>query len=329
MNAIAEQFKPRTPKLPVRLGAIVVPAAIVAVFAIMSLVEPRFFSRPNLLNVARNFSLGSIVAIGQMLVLMIGGFDMSIGASAALAAIVAASVMVSLSAVANIQDFAVILGVFAAIGASAIVGILNGQIVARMRITPFMVTLATASMTMGLTLYFTDGVPVPGVPDEYVDSIGRNFILGIPMLCWISAVFILCTWWIMDVSAIGQHVRAVGGNERAAAAAGINVGRVKTLAYMASSISGGLLGVLLVARVGSGDPSFGSTAAIESIAAAVLGGTVLGGGIGKIGRVLPAVFLLAICSNALNLARVDSKWQACALGLILFAAVLLDKKRSA
>lgn len=327
MNVAFRQGKLLQPVVLFRISTIVVPAAILAILALMALVEPRFFSRINLLNVARNFSLGAVVAIGQMLVLMIGGFDMSIGASAALAAIIAAMAMVWLSSLSGLQDFVVLIAVLLALGASAGLGILNGQIVSRMRITPFMVTLATATMITGLTLYLTDGVPVRGVPDDFVDVVGRGFFLGVPILCWICGVFVLCAWWVIDVSAVGQHVRAVGGNERAAIAAGINVRRVKTLVYMFSGISGGVLGVLLVARVGSGAPSFGASAAIESIAAAVLGGTVLGGGVGRIGRVLPAAFLLAISSNALNLGRVDSKWQTGALGIILFIAVLLDKKK--
>ncbi|WP_019171752.1 ABC transporter permease [Pseudaminobacter salicylatoxidans] len=305
----------------------VVPAVVVIVVGLMALFEPRFFSRLNLVNVLRNFSLASIVAIGQMFVIMVGGFDMAIGASAVFASIASSMVMVHLASVVGLSEGAAIaVGVMVGLAGSLAVGLLNGLFVVRFRFSPFMATLAAATAIVGGVLYVTNGVPIYGVPQTLVTAIGRGQFLGLPLICWIAACFVGICWWMLDFTAAGQHIRAVGGNEKAATAAGISVVRVKLLAYSISSVSGGLVGLLLTARIGSGDSSFGATTAIESIAAAVLGGTLLGGGVGKISRVLPASLLLAISANAMNLIRIDSKWQACALGIILIVAVLFDKE---
>lgn len=289
----------------------------------MALFEPRFFNRLNLVNVLRNFSLASIVAIGQMFVIMVGGFDMAIGASAVFASIASSMVMVHLASVVGLSEGAAIaVGVMVGLAGSLAVGLLNGLFVVRFRFSPLMATLAAATAIVGGVLYVTNGVPIYGVPQTLVTAIGRGQLLGLPLICWIAACFV----GVCDFTAAGQHIRAVGGNEKAATAAGISVVRVKLLAYSISSVSGGLVGLLLTARIGSGDSSFGATTAIESIAAAVLGGTLLGGGVGKISRVLPASLLLAISANAMNLIRIDSKWQACALGIILIVAALFDKE---
>lgn len=321
-------FGRMTPRIyPSNVRVWAVPAVIILLIGLMALFEPRFFSRLNLMNVLRNFSLSSIVAVGQMFVIMVGGFDMAIGASAVLASISSSMLMVYAASVMGLSDgVAIALGASAGLVGSLAVGFLNSLFVVRFNFSPFMSTLAAATAILGGVFYVTNGVPVYGVPAALVSEIGRGQLLGLPIICWIAAAFVGICWWLLDFTPAGQHIRAVGGNEKAATAAGISTGKVKLLAYTVSSLSGGLLGFLLTTRIGSGDSSFGATTAIESIAAAVLGGTLIGGGLGKISRVIPAALLLAISANAMNMVRIDSKWQACALGVIVIVAVLFDRE---
>ncbi|MDF1586817.1 ABC transporter permease [Marinimicrococcus flavescens] len=296
----------------------------------MALVEPRFFSRLNIINILRNFSFLSMIAIGQMLVMIVGGFDMCVGAVMALASVSGAMTMgAALVAFPDLPVWLVCLaGVMVALGVGTLAGLVNGLLVIGLRISPFMGTLGMMSALGGLALFFTRGVPITTVPREFVSDLGRGMWLGLPLIVWIVAGVILLAWWVMEQTAGGRHLYAAGGNPQAARASGIASGRVVTSAYMASGLLAAGAGILMTARVGSGQPILGSTAAIESIAAAVLGGVSLRGGIGRVTRVVTAALFLAILSNVLNLARVDSKWQTLILGIAVILAVLIELKAS-
>ena len=304
-----------------------IPVAIVVIVLMMALIEPRFFGRINLLNVLRNFCLLSVGSAGQMLVIMVGGFDMAIGANVALASVTTASVMVALSGLGASPVLSIVVSSLAGVLLSGVAGLLNGAIIVKLRISSFIATLATGSIIAGAVLYFTNGVTIDGLPDPFVDNIGRGFILSLPSMAWICIAFVAVYWWATGCMPFGRHVRAVGGNEKAALAAGLRVSKIRILAYGVSGFAAGLIGLLLTARVGSGDASFGATTAMETISTAVLGGTALGGGAGSVKRMLAAALLLTLASNALNMARIDSKWQALVLGLILIAAVFLERKK--
>ena len=215
-----------------RIRTWAVPAVVIVLIGLMALFEPRFFNRLNLMNVMRNFSLASIVAIGQMFVIMVGGFDMAIGASAVLASIASSMVMVHLVSVVGLSDGAAIaIGAVAGLSGSLAVGVLNGIFVVPFRFSPFMATLALATAIVGGVLYVTNGVSIYGVPDVLVKDIGRGQFLGLPLICWIAACFVAVCWWLLDFTAAGQHIRAVGGNEKAAAAAG-HLGRQDQVARL-------------------------------------------------------------------------------------------------
>jgi ribose transport system permease protein len=299
---------------------------LIALLAIaMVLVEPRFFNRINLINLGRNFSLISIAALAQTLVMIIGGFDISIGAIVALSSVVAAITMTTATLVIQDAPAAVtLLGIAAALLAGGTVGLFNGCLVAFLQITPFMATLGTASIVLGVLLYITKGVPVYGMPESFIEVVGRSAPLGLPLLVWIAVSTALIVWVLLAQTAYGQRIYAVGGNPSAARASGIKVNWVTVSTYGLAGLLAALLGIVLAARIGSGQSTIGTNTAIESIAAAVLGGVSLRGGIGSIPRVLLASLFLAMAANALNIARIDSKWQTFVLGAALILAVAIE-----
>lgn len=327
MNTLIRNPSGRT--AGVRLTQALVPVLLVCMLAFMALVEPRFFSRLNIANVLRNFSIGAIVALGQMLVMMVGGFDLAVGAVIALASVVAATVMtLAVGAMPQAALLPIVLGIAAALASGMLVGVVNGLLVTRLRISPFMSTLAMASIVLGAVFYVTKGTPIYGLPDAFGDVLGRSSVGGLPLVLWIALVIGGVAWLVIAQTRTGRHLLAAGGNPHAARSSGVPVAAMTTLAYVASGALAALVGVLLTARIGSGQSALGTSAAIESIAACVIGGVALRGGTGSAWRVVLAALFLAIVANALNLARIDSKWQTAVLGVALLLAVALESRSS-
>ncbi|QGZ64273.1 ABC transporter permease [Paraburkholderia acidisoli] len=323
--------------LPARAGAprfawrnLVVPALIVVLCVAMAVWEPRFFSRFNLVNLARNFAMLALVSVGQMLVMVVGGIDLSLGAVVALASVASALTMTGVPALwPDASPLAlVVIGTLAALLAGAAVGAANGAIVAWLKVPPFISTIGVMSMVGGAALYISNGVPIYGVPDLLTDAVGRALLFGVPVIVWICLAVVLAIGYVMTQRPLGRHLYAVGGRPEAARASGIPMTRLLLLAYTTAGVLAALYGVLVTARIGSGQATLGNTTAIESIAAAVVGGVSLQGGSGRVGRVVAAALFLAVVSNALNMARIDSKWQTLALGVVVIVAMLIDVKTS-
>ena len=303
----------------------VVPLLIVLCFIIMAFVEPRFFSRINLLNTLRNASFLSMIALGQTLVMLVGGFDLSIGAVVALSSITVAMSMAMYAGIfADSVWLVAALGVSTALLAGTLVGLINGVIVSRLKLVPFMVTLAMASVVLGTTFFISKGVPIYGMPREFVNNVGRADFLGLSYPIWTALLTIIVLGFVLERTAFGRHIYAVGGNAKAARASGLKIEPVLLFAYGAAGFIGAMVGILLTARIGSGQSTLDGTLAIESIAAAIVGGVSLKGGIGRVHRVVYAAIFLSVLSNMLNLARVDSKFQTMALGIAVLVAALAE-----
>jgi ribose transport system permease protein len=308
------------------VAALLLPAIIVLIGVTMLFVEPHFFNRLNLLNIARNFATSGLVAMAQAMVMIVGGFDLSVGSVMALGSVLGATAMVSVAA--HVPDMgwpALIIGAIAALGGGAIVGLISGTIIVLFRVSPFIVTLGTASALVGGIFFVTNGVPVYGIPDLLGEMIGRGQILTLPVLLWIVLAVALLLTLLMNGTPQGRHIYAVGGSPKAAFASGIALNRLTILVYSAAGLLAALAGLMVTARIGSGQSTIGTSAAIESIAAAVIGGASLRGGSGNIIRVLFAALLLTIIGNALNLAQVDSKFQTMILGSFLIGAISIER----
>jgi len=291
-----------------------------------ALAEPRFLNRLNLLNVMRNFAFLLLPSLAQMLVMTTGGFDLSVGAVMACASLVTALAMVAASAVwPGLDAVIVLLALMAALALGGLVGAVNGALVAVLRLSPFMVTLAVASILMGAALYATQGIPVYGILDGYIQYVGRAQLWRMPVILLIALAVLTACAVLQQHTVLGRHLYAVGSNARSARLSGVPVVRTVVTAYTLAGMLAALTGFLMTSRIGSGQALIGTTLALETIAAAVIGGVSLAGGVARAGQVAAAALFLTVIANAMNLLRVESKWQTLMLGVVLIVALALER----
>lgn len=304
------------------------PVIILCIIVVMALVEPRFFNRLNIYNIMRNFTVTSLLALAQGLVIIVGGFDLSIGAIMAAGSVVAALSMLALAdTFFSSQPMLIIaIGFALALLIGGVAGAVNGVLAAKLKASPFIITLGTMTVIMGLTFWYTKGAPIYGAPAELVSVIGRGRFFDVPVIFWFGLAVMAILWWISSQTRFGRHMYAVGSNPTAARESGINPTRVLVAIYGISGILAATAGLILTARLGSGQSDIGGSAAIESIAAAVIAGVSLRGGIGSIPRIIMAALFLTLLSNALNLAQIDSKFQTLVLGVALIFFVTIEKR---
>lgn len=305
-----------------RIGAL--PPLFLLAVLVFGLQQPRFLSLVNLSNVAVQSSYLVIVALAQTLVIVTAGFDLSVGATIALASILTAMAMTTggLDPVT-----AILLGgcVSAAVGLG--VGLINGGFIALSRVSPLIVTLGTMTAIQGLCLTISNGMPVFGLPPLFGStfSLGRVFGLPVPVLC--SLLVLAGVHILMQHTKFGRHLYAVGSSPRAAHISGVPVRRTLWTTYAITGLLTGLAAFLLAARVGSGEPNLGGNFPLMSIAAAVLGGVSLKGGEGTaIGAAVGAVFIV-LMTNGMDLTGIGSFAQMLVLGSVLVFAAVLDAFR--
>ena len=304
------------------------PILLVLLFIFFGLYEPKFWRGANLINVLRNSSYLMIISAGQMMVLIIGGFDLSVGAVVALTSVAAGLVMADLySAWPDAASLAIVIGLVVGLAVGSAIGVINGVTVAFLRVSPFMVTLGTMSIAFGVALYVTRGVPVYGLPDEFTREFGRLRWFSVPVVIYLTAGVIALLWWVMNWTRLGRYVYAIGGNLQAARVSGIPTIAYIVITYTMCSFLAAVTGILLTARVGSGEATLGTTLMLESIAAAVIGGVSLRGGVGRVEFVALGALFLALVTNGMNLLRVDSKIQTIVIGAVLIVAVGLDQMK--
>jgi ribose transport system permease protein len=297
-----------------RFGLAFVILLMVAIFAIS---EPRFLSLANGLNVARNGSDLAILATGEAFVLLLGHVDISVGSTVGASSVVTAW---------GVQRFGM-LG--AAMGTlfGALIGLINGFIVARFRVHSVIVTIGTLTALRGWTLWITNGQPIfGGMPDNFV-LLGAGFLGPIPVPFVVAVTVISLAVLTLRYTRFGPTLYAIGGNEEAAYLAGIHIFSHKIAAFVITGALAGLTGAVLASRILSGQPNLGVMMELDAIAAAVIGGMALTGGRGTIGGVALGVVTLALLRNGLNLTNVSSFVQMMIIGLVIIGAVIADRLR--
>jgi ribose transport system permease protein len=217
-----------------------------------------------------------------------------------------------------------VLGCLAGLLVAGLLGLVNGACVAILRAPPFIVTIGTMSVAAGLAQYLSGGTPLYGLPDLFTDTIGRGRFHGMPVVIAISIILLAALGYVLTSTRTGRYFYAIGGNERGAHFSGINVPVVTMLAYCLGGLLAGTTGLLLTARVGSGEATLGSSMMLDSIAAAILAGVSLKGGSGRLSMVMAGALFLSVLANGMNLIRVDSRYQVILVGAIVIAAVALD-----
>jgi ribose transport system permease protein len=294
--------------------------ALVVLCVVAALLSGRFVSGANINNILMQGAVLTVIAIGMTYVIVVGGFDLSVGSVVAFSGCLGAMVML---------EAGIFAGVAAGIAVGAAIGLLNGLIVTKLDVNPFIATLATMALFRGATFLITDGRPVEGeegLPPLFVDfAVERLF--GVPLLVWLPIVTFIVFAWILHRTAFGLRLFAIGGNRDAAYLAGIPVDRVRIGAYVLCGALAGLGGMMLASRLQSGQPTAGILYELTAIAAVVLGGASLYGGEGKLYKTVIGVFITVVLANALNLADVHSYWQQVVLGIVLIAAAAAERVR--
>jgi ribose transport system permease protein len=319
--------------------------ALLVVIAAMALASPTFLTGNNLSNVAKNFSFIAIAALGITLVIITGGIDLSVGSVMAFSAMLCAMTMNVLSegalapyfvhavngkAASNVPGLITVISIAVGIGAAVIIGLINGLLIAELGLSPFVTTLGMLSIVRGLAYVVTNGRgSFPGGPDaDIFYSITSGEILGIPAAFIILMVLAVLMGFVLHHTSWGRYVFAIGGNEKAAELTGVPVARIKIQVYVIGAVAAGLNGIIISGWLGSAPANLATSYELNVIAAAVIGGANLAGGIGgPTGAVIGCV-LLEVIRNGLVLAGVNSYWQQTFVGLIIILAVLVDRFRT-
>ena len=285
----------------------------------LSLLTDTFLSVANFTNVARQISINGILAVGVTFVLLTAGVDLSLGSVVALSGVACATF-------AHPGEHSVFVPIAVGLLTGAACGLVNGMLVTRGGVAPFIVTLGMMTIARGLALIVSGGRPVADMSNELTALAGDFIGIPIPVLCFAGVAF--AAWFFLRNFRLGRHIYAVGGNENAARAAGVPVERVKLFAYGLCGLLTGLAGVVLAARITTGQPNAGQAYELDAIAAVVIGGTSLAGGIGTITGTLLGVLLIGVINNGLDLMGVSSYYQAVIKGIIIVGAVWLDRRQA-
>lgn len=310
----------------VKLG--ILPFLLVAAVVIFALMSENFLTVRNLTNVLRQSVYLMIVSIGQMLALLTGGFDLSVGTILALSSVAGAMAMAAIYAAApDMVWLAILLGCLTGIAAGTLIGVVNGLGVAFFNVSPFMMSLGMASVGFGIALFLTGGVPVYGMPIQFGDTFGFGSLFGIPTPVLVAALLILVLYVILYRTPFGRHFYAVGGNLKAASLSGINTTATLFYTYVLCAFFAAVAGMLLTARLDTGEANIGASMPLESIAACVIAGVSLRGGVGRLENVVLGALFIGLVQNGMNLARIESYLQTVVLGALLILAVIADQFR--
>lgn len=294
-------------------------AAFLLICLVLSLATPGFFSLQNITIILRQVSINGILAIGVTFVIISGGIDLSLGSVVAFTGVMAALF-------AQPGEYPLVAALAVAILAGLGIGGLNGLAVTRGRVAPFIVTLGMMTIARGLALVASGGRPVTNLSDGF-NYIGGGSLLGVPVPVLIFGLIILLSAFVLNKTRLGRYMYAVGGNEKAAYAAGVRVNTVKVLSYMICSGLAAVAGIVLASRITTGQPNAGVAYELDAIAAVVIGGTSLSGGTGSIGGTVLGVLLIGVINNGLDLLNISSYYQQIIKGAIIVAAALIDRKK--
>jgi ribose transport system permease protein len=301
----------------------VLPFLLVILFLIFSLAEGRFMTLSNMMNVSRQATYLSVVTAAQMLTILCAGFDLSVGSSVALTSIVSSMIMVSIPSPA----VGMIAGIGAGILSATLIGLVNGVTIAVFRVSPFIVTLGMMSVAHGLALLLSGGVPIFNLPDPLNQVLGVGRVLGLPVPLIVAGAVVVVIHILLNHNRIGRYFYALGGNREAARLSGIAVRKYTCLAYVLGGALTGIAGIMLTARVASGEPNLGAELPLESIAAAVIGGVSLRGGEGNVLGAIFGAVLIVLIRNGMDLMNISSYLQMCVMGGLLIFAVVMDQLR--
>jgi ribose transport system permease protein len=277
--------------------------ALVAVCVALTFMSPDFLSVSNSFDVMRQVSINALIAFGMTLTILLGGIDLSVGSILAVSAVLAALTM-----------------------KHGAMGSLNGVVIAKGRVAPFIATLGTMTLLRGVALVLSNGSPISGFSSDFFAMLGGGYVLRlVPVPVVLMLAMFGVFWFVLTRTVFGRHVYATGGNAEASKLSGVNTDRVQILVYTVSGAMAALAGVILTSRLDSAQPTAGAGYELDAITAVVLGGTSLAGGRGWIFGTLVGALLIGVLNNGLNLMGVSAFYQLVVKGSVILLAVLLDR----
>ncbi len=312
-------------KAPNRLLSVIWELRIIIAFVVLCIVlsfaSEYFLRQQNLINVLRQVSVNGLLSIGMTFIILTGGIDLSVGSMLAFGGVVAASF--ASSAFTIVPQVHPLVAIFLGLLAGTLLGALNGLVISKIRVTPFIMTLGMLSIGRGLTFIYSNGMPITNLDTSFL-QIGQGYLWFLPMPVVVFIVVLVLAWIVLYRMKFGRYVFAVGGNARSARISGINTGFIIFMVYVISGFLSSLGGILLTARTSAGLPQAGVSYELDAIAAVVIGGTSMTGGKGSLLGTLMGVLIIGVINNGLDLLGVSSYYQQVVKGLIIVGAVMLD-----
>ena len=294
---------------------------LVVLFVVISCLNSSFIDPSNLKNLLRQVSINALISFGMTFVILTGGIDLSVGSILALSSVLMGSFIKS----GNNP----IVGIVLACVMGAVLGAVNGLVITKGKVAPFIATLATMTIFRGLTLVYTNGNPISSLTEsEAFHSFGQGFFMGLPVPAIMMLLMFAVSYFILHKTTLGRKTYAVGGNEKVSFIAGIKIDRIKIFAYTITGYLCGMAGAILTSRLNSAQPTAGTGYELDAIAAVVLGGTSLSGGKGRIVGTIIGALIIGTLNNGLNILNVSSFYQQVVKGIVILLAVLMDRKKS-
>lgn len=290
---------------------------LVIILIIASFLEESFLSMGNFINVIRQVSIIAVIAAGMTFVILTGGIDLSVGSVVAASGAFSAATLVA----TNSTFLAICVGLFV----GAVFGLINGYVIVKEKVPPFIVTLATMAMARGIVLVYTNGSPIAVKVASY-KFIGKGYLFGIPFPVIVLIAVYFIAFYILQYTEFGRNIYCLGGNREATRLSGVNVGKVEMIVYVISGILAGIIGVVLTARLGSAQPTAGTGYELDAIAAVILGGTSMTGGQGFIFSTVIGALILGVLSNLLVLMNVNPFATNIVKGVVILLAVIVDNR---
>lgn len=293
---------------------------------VISILSDKFLTGTNLWNVLRQISVNVCISVGMTLVILMAGIDLSVGSILAFSSVICAGLLkygVVLEPFGVHMGFTVLGAVLAALVVGTVFGLLNGWFITKFSVPPFVATLAMLTIARGATMLYSKGIPISNLGASF-EFIGSGWLLGIPVPVWISVIVVVLMIFITKKTSFGRHIYAIGGNEKAAFLSGINVNSVKLKVYGLAGTMAAIGGVLVTSRLNSAQPNAGMSYELDSIAAVVIGGTSLSGGVGSVTGTVIGAIIIGVLNNGLVLLNVSPFWQQVVKGLVILLAVIID-----
>lgn len=295
----------------------------------MSLLSDRFLTQANGLNIMRQISVNVCLSIGMTMVILSGGIDLSVGSVLAFSGAITAGLIKSAIPLPWL-GVELQFTTWGAIVAGLIVGLslgwINGQLITRLKIPPFVATLGMLSIARGMTMLWTKGFPITGLGDGFA-ILGTRSVLGVPTPVWIAGFLVGAFVLLTRKTRLGRYIYAVGGNEQTARLSGLNVNRIKVIVYTLAGALSAVAGLIMTSRLDSAQPNAGAGYELDSIAAVVIGGTSLSGGRGTVLGTLIGCMIIGVLNSGLVLLNVSPFWQQVVKGVVILVAVAIDRMR--